>query len=230
MIIKRLKEFWIWLFNLQDDKALPTAQEHILLRQFHITSKCRYNASIRLKRLGRGTFLTTILLSLGLILIPMLQLANLTIAYPTPVVNALQIFLAVAILVFSIVSATANHDARARVLNDCADRIKSLGTELRTAIQANQVDLKAFSDRYSGITRDSEMHSRADYALAKLQATEQYAITGIARVWTRATVIVMETIPYLPSVALLTIEGILVVDLLGITSIWTPFMLRLAAQ
>ncbi|MFN4361684.1 MAG: SLATT domain-containing protein [Hylemonella sp.] len=130
-----LHRVFLWLFSLGPDRKLPTAQSDVLLRQCHITSKCRYNASIRLKRLGKFTFLTTTMLSLGLILIPMLQLANLRIAYPAGVVNSLQIFLAVAVLVFSVVSATAGYETRARVLNDCADRIKDLSREIRTAAE-----------------------------------------------------------------------------------------------
>jgi hypothetical protein len=219
-----------WLFSLERDRSLPTDQVEVLQRQCHITAKCRYNASIRLKRLGQGTFLTTVVLSLGLILIPMLQLAKLRMAYPDPVVNSLQIFLAVAVLVYSIISATANYGTRARVLNDCADRIKHLGAELRTARKSGKVDLPQFSEKYHSITRDSEMHSRADYALAKLQATDQFNITGVKRVWSRGAVVIAEAMPYLPSIGLLAIEAVLVTDLLGLTSIWTPFMKALVAS
>lgn len=214
----------VWLFSLERDRSLPTDEVEVLQRQCHITAKCRYNASIRLKRLGHGTFLTTVVLSLGLILIPMLQLAKLRMAYPDPVVNSLQIFLAVAVLVYSIISATASYGTRARVLNDCADRIKHLGAELRTARKSGNVDLTQFSEKYHSITRDSEMHSRADYALAKLQATDQFNITGLKRLWSRGAVVVAEAMPYLPSIGLLAIEAVLVTDLLGLTSIWTPFM------
>ena len=227
-IVGIFADFYVWLFSLEQDRSLPTAQADVLLRQCHITAKCRYNASIRLRRLGQGTFLTTVLLSLGLILVPMLLLANLRMAYPVPVVNALQVFLAVAVLVYSIISATANYDTRARVLNDCADRIKHLGAELRTELQTGKPDLKQFADRYNGITRDSEMHSRADYSLAMLQAKDQYKITGLKRLWTRVLVFLAEAVPYMPSVALLTIEAILVTDMLGITVVWTPFMVALA--
>lgn len=220
----------VWLFSLERDTSLPTDQGEVLQRQCHITAKCRYNASIRLKRLGHGTFLTTVVLSLGLILIPMLQLAKLRMAYPDPVVNSLQIFLAVAVLVYSIISATANYGTRARVLNDCADRIKHLGGELRTARKAGDADLKQFADRYHNITRDSEMHSRADYALAKLQATDQFKVTGVKRLWTRTAVLVAEAVPYLPSLVLLAIEVVLVTDLLGLTTLWTPFMKALAVN
>jgi len=159
----------------------------------------------------------------------MLQLAKLRMAYPEPVVNSLQIFLAVAVLVYSIISATANYGIRARVLNDCADRIKHLGGELRTARKNGNPNLMQFAERYNGITRDSEMHSRADYALAKLQATDQFNVTGLKRLWMRLTVFVLEIVPYMPSVALLAVEVILVTDLMGITTVWTPFMKALVA-
>jgi hypothetical protein len=220
---------FVWLFSLAGNKSLPTDQVEVLQRQVHITAKCRYNASIRLKRLGQGTFLTTVVLSLGLVLVPMLQLAKLRVAYPEPVLNSLQIFLAVAVLVYSIISATANYGTRARVLNDCADRIKHLGAELRTARKNGDVNLTQFSERYHGITRDSEMHTRADYALAKLQAPDLFNITGLNRFWSRTVVLVAEALPYLPSIALLAIEAVLVTDILGITARWTPFMKALVS-
>lgn len=215
---------WDWLFSLHKPRDLPTAPADVLLRQCHITSKCRYNASIRLRRLGRFTFLTTTLLSLGLILVPMLQLANIRTAYPTAVLNSLQVFLAVAVLVFSVVSATANYDTRARVLNDCADRIKDLSRELRNEMANGAPDLPQFAVKYSGITRDSEMHTRADYALATLQAHDQYNITGLKWAWTRLVIVSMEAAPYALPASLLAIEAIVVLDVLGITSIWTPFL------
>src|SRR5581483_6776239 len=109
--------FFSWLFNAGPDRDLPTAPADVLLRSFHITAKCRYNASIRLRRVGRFTFLTTIVLSLGLIIAPVLQLAHLKLAYPDQVINCFQVFLAVAVLVYSVVNATAGYDTRAHLLN-----------------------------------------------------------------------------------------------------------------
>jgi hypothetical protein len=216
-----------WLLNLQPQKALPTGQKEVLLRSFHITAKCRYNASIRLRRIGRFTFLTTIVLSLGLILAPLLMLANLKLAYPTGVINCIQVFLAVAVLVYSVVSATAGYETRAHALNDCGDRIKDLSRELRALSSPTQYDLKELSSRYSGITADAEMHTRADYALAMLQASDHYKITGLPRAWKRAVVFVSEFGPYLIPSALLVVGAILILDMIGATEVFTDLVARM---
>ena len=73
------------------------------------------------------------------------------------------------------------------------------------------------------------MNSRADYVLAKLQATDQFNVTGVKRLWNRVAVVVAEAVPYVPSLALLAIEVVLVTDLMGVTALWTPFMKGLVA-
>jgi len=220
---------WRWLFSVHDDGKLPTDPVDVLLRQCHLTSKCRYNASIRLRFLGRFTFLTTVLLSLVLILMPMLQLASLTIAYPAPVIKCLQIFMAVAVLVYSIISATSGYDRRAWVLNDCADRIKDLSRELRTTRANGSPNVQEWDARYSGITRDSEIHSQLAYTLAMLQATGVYKITGLRRAWLHATVLFRNSVAYAPSALLLVFAAIVVLDIIGNTAVLTDSMAALTA-
>lgn len=224
----KLESAFLWLFNLGPDHDLPKDPAEVLQRSFHITAKSRYNASIRLRYIGRFTFGTTILLSLGLILAPVLQLAKLTLAYPDPVINCFQIFLAVAVLVYSVVNATAGYDTRAHFLNDCGDRIKDLGRELRADLKTGPIDLKAYSAKYSQIIADAEMHSRSDYALAMLQASENFRITGLGRIVKRLDVLVGELGPYMVPTALLILEAIFILDILGVTDILTPYMQRMA--
>jgi hypothetical protein len=195
------------------------------LSSFYITAKCRYNASIRLKRAGHFSFLTATILSLGLILVPVLQLSGLKLAYPSSVLNSLQIFLAVAVLVYSVINGTAHYEVRAQSLNDCGDSIKELHRVLRTWADCGQPapnSLSDFNDRYSKISSDSENHSREDYSLATLQAESIFRITGIPRVWLHAKVFASQCIPYIVPGALMAAETLIICDTLGVTHVLTP--------
>jgi hypothetical protein len=211
------------LFSLQDAEKRPKDPAATLYRSFHITAKCRYNASIRLKRLGAFSFLTATILSLGLILIPLLQLADVSLAYPPPVLNMLQIFLAVAVLVYSVVNSTAHYETRSESLNECGDKIKELSRELRTAMKDSETppDLHDMNQRYTDISTDSENHTRADYSLAMLQARNFYSISGLPRLFLYLKVRALSSFAYLLPVALIVAEAIIITDTLGLTSIMT---------
>ena len=68
-------------------------------------------------------------------MIPLLENADIQLAYPPRVLNMLQIFLAVAVLVYSTINATAKYETRSERLNECGDRIKELIRELRADIE-----------------------------------------------------------------------------------------------
>ena len=220
---------WEWFFSLRPPQPLPKDPTQILLRAAHITAKSRYNASIRLTRLGRFSFLTATVLSLGLILIPVLQLTDMHLAYPPKVLNGLQIFLAVAVLVYSVINGTARYEARAQALNDCGDRLKDLTRDLRSMLAKGPVgDLELFNQRYTSINRDSEMHSRADYALATLQASDMFKITGLKRLLAHVEVWAANYVPYIIPSALMIGQVLLILDVLGVTQILTPNLQRLS--
>ena len=215
-----------WLLGRDDPERRPTDPVDVLYRSFHITSKCRYNASIRLSRVGSFSFLTGTVLSLGMILIPTLQVAEFPLAYPQRIVGSLQVFIAVAVLVYSVINATAHYETRAQSLNESGDRIKELSRNLRTAradaeAHGKVLDLAPFNQMYTSVSTISENHSRADYTFAKLQATEWYHITGLPRLWLNLVVIVEHAFSYLLPTALMIAEALLITDMLGITHIMT---------
>jgi len=215
-----------WLFSLDPMEKKPTEPSEVLYRSFHITAKCRYNASIRLDRIGSFSFLTATILSLGLIFIPLLQLSGITLAYPEKVLNSLQVFFAVAVLIFSVINSTAHYETRAKSLNDCADKIKDLSRKLRSEIynarnQGTSLDLQAFNQMYSTISAASENHSRSDYGLAMLQASELYNVTGLPRLWLNFKVLYGALEGYIFSIALILAEIIVILDILNVTHILT---------
>jgi hypothetical protein len=172
--------------------------------------------------LSQFSFSTTVILSLGLILIPLLQNSDIPLEYSPHTLNMLQIFLAVAVLVYSVINSTAKYETRAERLNECGDRIKELIRELRVAIGGPPpIDLNKFNERYTLIVTDTENHIRADYWRAVLTTPEYYNISGILylSVWFRAHF--GKLFPYIIPVSLLLLEAIFILDMLGFTSILT---------
>jgi hypothetical protein len=194
-----------------------------------VTAKCRYNASIRINRMSKFSFFTTVVISLGLILIPLLQNAGIVLAFSAGVLNMLQIFLAVAVLVYSVINSTAKYETRSERLNECGDRIKELIRDLRVTIKkaggGDGLKLDDVHTKYSGIVKDSENHSRSDYALAVLQHDAGDHITGFHRLSVFLRAWIPNLVPYtIPSI-LLMIEFIFILDMLGVTKIFPRMLL-----
>ena len=220
--------FWTWLLSRFPREERTTDPAEVLYRSIHITAKCRYNASIRLKRVGTFSFLTATVLSLGLILIPMLQLSGMKLSYPDRILSSLQVFLAVAVLIYSVINGTAHYATRAQSLNEVGDRIKELSRILRTesaAVKAKgtRLELKPINQRYTRISTASENHSRSDYGRAILQSYDLYRITGLPRLWLNIKVALGHFIAYVIPLALILIEIAIVLDILGLTRILKPF-------
>jgi len=212
-----------WLFSRfprEKDRANETERLDVTMKT---TAVNRYNASDRLKAQGKFTFFTTTTLSMGLIFIPLMQLADVHLALPDRILNAIQIFLAFAVLVYSIVIATARYDLRSDQLTGCGDNIKELIRELRREKEAagGQVakdKLAELQGRYAAITTDVENHTRNDYRLTILQLPELYTITGIVRGWTWMLFWLAYAAQFISSVVLIAIELAFILEVFGITS------------
>jgi hypothetical protein len=202
-------------------------QRDKLIASMKTTAVSRYNASNRLSREGKVTFGVSTLFSLGLIFIPLMQLAKAPLKLSGDVLGAIQIFLAVAILVYSIVIGTARYEARSEQLNDCGDKIKDLIRELRVAPVDPENEaalLRETQRRYSAIISDVENHDRSDYVLAILRSPDLYTLSIAGRCAHWAKYWGSAVGPYIPSIALVIIEAILIGDMFGASSIFTPYL------
>ncbi|CDH26234.1 SLATT domain-containing protein [Xenorhabdus bovienii] len=112
-----LRTFWYWLWSLNPMEKSVDKPADKLLNSMRITAKCRFNASGSLKNISNYSFLTTTILSLGLIFIPLLQITGKKLPYNDDALTAIQIFLAVSVLVYSVVIATAKYELRSSYLN-----------------------------------------------------------------------------------------------------------------
>jgi len=216
-------KIFVWLFSLKPLQVQIAVPAEKLLYGMTVTSKARYNASIRINRLSQFSFYTATVLSLGLILIPLLENADIQLAYPTRVLNMLQIFLAVAVLVYSVVNSTSRYETRAGKLNECGDRIKELIRQLRADLAkgALQVDLNSYNQRYTDISTDSENHSRADYSLAVIRTPEYYNISGFPWLWEWIKAMGSNSMPYVLPAIMIGLEVVFILDMLSITHLLT---------
>lgn len=223
--MSRLLSFLKFIFGIVPETREISEPIKKLLYSINVTTKTRYNASVRLLRQSTISFLTSTILSLGLILIPLLQSSDIHIAYSLRTTNMIQVFLAVAVLVYTIVSSKANYNVRAEKLNICGDKLKELGRDLDEKIRNSmQIDYHVYHDKYNDITRDSENHIRNDYRYTRLQMHRHFNIVGMKRLSLYFIYLLTDYVwTNLLSFSLITLEVIFILDIIGITSILTQY-------
>lgn len=145
------------------------------------TANCRHNASERLQKQGRLAFNATALLSLALVFIPLMQNSGVDLSLKDAVLNMMQVFLGVAVLVYSLIIGTARYDTRALQFSQCADKIKDLIRDLKNERAANggsvpTSTLIGIQRRYSEVLTSSENHESIDYLHAMFHMSRDYTI------------------------------------------------------
>lgn len=218
-----------WVFSLHPRDNILTSEADRFLLSMKATAKTRYNASIRLKYLGKFTFLTTTFLSLGLIFIPLLQNSGVKLALEVGVINSMQLFIAVSVLVYSVIQGTARYELRSEQFNECGDNLKELIREFgreREAAGGNltKEELARFEQRYSDITTDVENHTRGDYRLVTLAMKRDYRITGIPRIVEWLLARGEQLVPYTFPLALIILEALFITDILGVTKVFAEIL------
>lgn len=221
----KFHRIWCWLISRGEiDRPKKNAKEKFQL-SVRVTAKCRFNAAERLKRQSKFAFFTTTILSLGLIFIPLMQNAGIRLAFPSNVLNMMSIFLAVAILVYSVVIGTARYDARADKLTQCGDNLKNLSRELDNKSEEFE-NISEFEKQYYHLISDTENHTRTDYLAATLEMRRDYLITGIPRLIKIFRVIFVEIFSYFIPLSMLIIEIVFISDMLGMSEILTRYLVK----
>lgn len=222
------RRFWCWLWCIGARERSVADVGEKLKASMRLTAKSRYNAAVRLQRQGKYAFFTTIVLSLGLIFLPLAQVSGLPLAFSVGVLNMVEVFLAVAVLVYSVVIGTARYELRAEVLTECGDKLKELIREMDREREAkggvSPTLLGKYQTRYSDIVTDSENHTRSDYRLAILEMRQDHFITGFPRWWFVVSVILSRSMAYLLPTLMILGELIFIIDMLGATTILAPFL------
>lgn len=226
--MNRIANCWAWLFSQQDRVRPGKTPVEKLQMSMRVTAKCRYNAAIRLQHQGKFAFFTTTVLSLGLVFIPLMQNASIALAFQTNVLNMMQIFLGVAVLVYSVVIGTARYELRAENLTECGDKLKELSRSLDRQLLVNNplpaTELEEFQQRYSDIVTDTENHNRGDYRLAMLDMVTEYFYSGFHRLGLYAAAYLSRCTAYLIPTLMLVVEVIFICDMMSVTEIFSPYL------
>lgn len=228
MDIKVLRKSWYWLLSLNErERSVKDATEKLQM-SMRTTAKCRYNAACRLQSQGKFAFFTTTTLSLGLIFIPLMQNAGIALAFKPSVLNMMVIFLAVAVLVYSVVIGTARYELRAENLTECGDKLKELirdidkDREIKEEFTESQ--LAKYQERYSDIVTDTENHIRSDYRLAMHEMTRDYYLTSLPRLINFLLAYSSHFSAYIVPIIMILFEIIFITDMIGMTDLITPYL------
>ncbi len=226
--IKVIKNIWIWLFSLDDRERKTRDSLEKLQVSMRVTAKCRYNAASRLQAQRVFAFFTSTFLSLGLIFIPLMKNSGITLAFEANVLNMMQIFLAVAILVYSVVIGAARYDVRAEKLTQCGDKLKILIRSIERYRETNEEfsdgELESYQEQYSDITNDCENHTRTDYWLATLEMDRDYFHTGFPRLKLYLISKTSQILSFIIPVIMLLVEITFITDMVGATNIFIPYL------
>lgn len=205
-------------------------------------AECKYNAAARLRQQAGLTFVTTTALALGLIFIPLMHNSGIALAFSANVLNMMQIFLAVWVLVFAVVIGTSRYDVRAMRLSECGDKLRDLASEIDKERESS-VDgkiqlhyLNEFQRRFSEIVGEVENHSRNDARFATLELRADYPIRGIPRLIGYLEAQFIRALGFSLPVLLVVMEAGFVTDMTGATNIFSDYLTgravgeRLSAQ
>ncbi|MDD4962690.1 MAG: SLATT domain-containing protein [Gallionella sp.] len=225
-----IKKIWQWGFSLGESEREVKDAADKLQMSMRVTAKCRYNAANRLQSQGKFSFFTTTILSLGLIFIPLMQNANIPLAFKPNVLNMMVVFLAVAVLVYSVVIGTARYELRAENLRECGDKLKDLIRSIET--DREQVKEQIFSKenhesyqtKYSDIVTDTENHIKSDYRFAMLEMRRDYFISGIPRFIEYLLAYIERLWVYIIPFSMIVFEVIFITDMIGVTQVLTPYL------
>ncbi|KJZ27630.1 hypothetical protein TW82_11320 [Pseudoalteromonas fuliginea] len=199
-----------------------------LNRSFMMAAKCRYLASARLKHLGEVASHTTTLLSMLLIFMPLMQIAGLEFSFPTVLMNVIQVFLAVSVLVFSVINTKARYSLRAEKLNQCGDKIKELQRQLSFDLNNNKSPCyQDFHNRYLDIEVDSENHARVDYCFARLHLSTIYNLNGVKRLVVIINAYLRKWFTFIGPVFMFLMASLIILDMLKIISVLSDILVPL---
>ncbi|TVT49424.1 MAG: SLATT domain-containing protein [Sedimenticola thiotaurini] len=149
------------------------------------TSKTRFNASRRLRLHSKFSTYTVVIISLGLILISLMQAYGLGNNIESSLVGFIQVFSAVAVLVYSLLIDKNDYSNLSEKMYSCASKLGELKQKVHPHLEKehDQKEYDSFRDEYHGVLKLYETHAnndfRGDYFRAKLEMPENYEIKGI---------------------------------------------------
>lgn len=156
-----------------------------LYKKIDATSKTRFHSSRRLKQHSKWSTYVVVIISLGLILISLMQAYGLGNNIESSLVGLIQAFSAIAVLVYSLLIEKNDYSSLSEKMYSCASQLGELKQKVYPHLD-NKFDQKIYieyRDEYHSILKLFETHSmndfRGDYFRAKLEMPENYEIKGL---------------------------------------------------
>ncbi|WP_272165651.1 SLATT domain-containing protein [Vibrio diabolicus] len=157
-----------------------------LYKKMDATSKTRFNASRRLKLHSMFSTYIIVFISLGLILVTLMQAYSLGSNINNKIVGLFQAFSSIAVLVYSLLIDRNDYSSTSEKMYSCAAQLGELKQEVRPYLAEEEHDedrYLEFKDKYHQLLKLYETHSnndfRGDYYRAKLEMPEDYEIKGL---------------------------------------------------
>jgi hypothetical protein len=211
-----LGTLWGYLWPTKPTRKPQSEAAQKLLTSVRIASRCKYQAAGRLKRLSMFSFYATTLLSLGLIAIPLIMDSGIAKQFPDSVLTMVQIFLAVAVLVFSAVIGTARYELRAYLLDKCGHQLKNLARKIDTPPAKSDQELIAYVEEYFKLTQSTENHSPADYRAAILSMRDVFTFKGTSLPFYWICTLSLFALPYVVPGFFILCEFCFITDMLSL--------------
>lgn len=153
-----------------------------LYKKVDATSKTRFHASRRLKSHAKLSTYIVVLISLGLILLSLMQAYNLGVQINSEIVPLVQVFSAIAVLVYSLLVEQNNYYSISEKMYSYASKLGVLKQKIYPHLDDvfNREIYDARAEEYHGILKEYETHSSnefsADYYRAQLEMPENYKL------------------------------------------------------
>lgn len=167
------------------------------------TAANRFNAERRLRRHDQASLWTISIFSLILILGSLLQALEFDLPISAKAVNLGQSFLAITILVISVILSKSNYLSRAERFHNCGLELMELALRLERIEKADGTIQKynAFAAEYAEILKRYENHANIDFMFMKLQKPQHYTLPF----WYPPFVHVRYFLQFLPYITLLSL-------------------------
>lgn len=137
-----------------------------LHRKINITSSVRFRASFRLDQHDQVSKWMIPMLSAILIIIPLLQIAGIGFGVNQKLINVMEVFVSIVILILSVLISSSEFKLRAFKQHKCAMRLNKLAISMKINQANGNIDtekLVELNKRYAIVLHEYESHKQVDY-------------------------------------------------------------------
>ena len=155
-------------------KRLPSLND--LYRRVDVTTSIRYNSATRLSFHHRFSQWVVTLVSVSLIVIPLFQAMEVPLKSSPQLLDAVEVLLAVIVLVYSLLLGNENHANRSEKMQTCGLELGRLSRKIYPYLDQphNQKTYEYFSHEYHNILEKYPNHDPIDYKLYRIRHREKY--------------------------------------------------------